>query len=90
MMGREELLKKLQLEDEELKHLLRHFGQFLHDLNNDAERKVVKRTLPTLCEALAWLGSGVTEAELRELFGGSYYDDGEPIMVCYFAGGDRA
>jgi hypothetical protein len=90
MMGREELLKKLQLKDDELKHLLHHFGRFLDALENDAERKVVKRSLPTLCEARVWLGSGATEAELRELFGGSYYADGEPIMVCYFAGGDRA
>jgi len=85
-MTQDELLDKLKLKDDELKDLINKFGSFRDGLN-DAQRAVVKRSLPTLCEALSWLGPHATEAELRKLFGGS--QDNPPIIVCHFAGTDR-
>jgi|HubBroStandDraft_6_1064221.scaffolds.fasta_scaffold1012630_1 hypothetical protein len=89
-MDQDELVKRLHLKEKaQLDDLLKKFREFLSRLDED-QLKVVRRSLPSLWEALAWLGPHATEAELRELFGaGGHYADGEPIMVCHFAGTDR-
>jgi hypothetical protein len=88
-MTRDELLEKLKLTDRQLKDLLAKFEAFQNDLDAD-QLKVLKRSLPTLCEALSWLGPHATEDQLRELFGGGHKGHkGPPIIVCHFAGTDR-
>ena len=89
MMSQDELVAKLHLKDKaQLDDLLAKFKIF-YLLLDDAQQKLIRRSLPSLYEALTWLGPHATEAELRALFGGGYYADGEPIMVCHFAGTDR-
>jgi hypothetical protein len=84
-MNRDGLLEKLQLKDPQLKDLLKKFKENFYDELDDEQRTVVRRSLPSLHEALTWLGPDVTVDQLRELFGGAFHADGEPIMVCHFA-----
>jgi hypothetical protein len=86
-----ELVKKLGLSSpDQLTDLLTKFrDRFLKHLD-DEQLKVVKRSLPTLCEASAWLGPCATLEDLRKLFGGDGRDvDSPPIMVCHFATTER-
>jgi hypothetical protein len=91
LTSEDELVKKLGLSTRvQLTDLLTKFrDRFLKHLD-DEQLKVVKRTLPTLCEASAWLGPCATLEDLRKLFGGDYRDtDSPPIMVCHFATTER-
>jgi hypothetical protein len=89
LASREELLEKLGLSDDELRDLLDKFrDKFLYNLNRN-QLKVVKRTLPSLCEAQAWLGTCASVDDLRELFGGGRGEDSPPVMVCHFATTER-
>lgn len=89
MASRKELLQKLGLSHDELTDLLDKFrNNFLNDLNR-RQLKVVKRTLPSLCEAQAWLGTCASVDDLRELFGGGRGEDSPPVMVCHFATTER-
>ena len=86
-----DLLKKLGLSQVQLDDLLAKFNDnFLACLDED-QLKVVKRSLPSLCEAQTWLGHCATVADLRKLFGGGrgHHRDSPPIMVCHFATTER-
>jgi hypothetical protein len=89
-MTKEDLLKKLALQPTQLADLLARFGEFKKSLDAD-QLRVLNRSLPTLCEALAWLGPHATVDELRDLFGGGrgHDRDSPPVIVCHFVSTDR-
>jgi hypothetical protein len=66
-MTRDEMLKRLDLSDEELKELLQKFGKFLKSLN-DRQRAVIERSLPTTAAAAKTFGPTVTPVHLEQLF----------------------
>jgi hypothetical protein len=66
-MNREELLKALGLSDQEFRELLEKFNAFLSSLNKN-QQAVVRRSLPTIGQALHALRPDVTEADLEEFF----------------------
>jgi hypothetical protein len=78
-MTRKEMLQALGVTDNELKDLLKKFRAFLKRLD-PAQQKVVKRSLPTLAEAVKAFDKNATEAEVRELFGGDARQ--EPVILC--------
>lgn len=79
-MNRDELLKELGLSGEEFQDLLRKFDAFLASLDEN-QQAVVKRSLPTIADALKVLGPGVNEAELLKAFG---CDRHYPPVKCIF------
>jgi hypothetical protein len=91
LVTKRQLLKKLGLRQRELDDMLHKFKTGFYDKLKARQQKVVRRSLPTLCEALSWLGPHATEKELRELFGGGRGADGNspPIMICHFATTER-
>jgi len=80
-MNQQELLKELGVSYEELQKLLAKVNGFLTSLD-EHELKIVKRSLPTLTEAVRSFGHDVTPDELRKLFEGA--SDKVPVTACYF------
>ena len=82
-MNREELLDALGLSSEEFHDLLKKFDAFFSSLDKN-QQVVVKRSLPTVAQALAALKPDVSEAELQKFFAS---DDLEtPICFLFWAG----
>jgi hypothetical protein len=66
-MKREELLKALGLSSEEFHDLLGKFNSFLNSLNKN-QQEVMRRSLPTIGQALHALRPDVSEKDLEEFF----------------------
>lgn len=81
-MNREELLKALGLSSEEFHDLLKKFDAFFSSLNKN-QQVIVRRSLPTVAQALSALRPDVSEAELEKFFAS---DDLKPPMCFFWAG----
>jgi hypothetical protein len=66
-MDRKEMLKRMGLSEPELKDLLAHFRHFYSHLN-ERQKKVVRRSLPSLEQAAKTFGPGVSPDQMQELF----------------------
>jgi hypothetical protein len=80
-MNREELLHELGLSSVQLEDLLRKFRALLTSLD-ERQQTVVRRSLPTMAEALTALGTDVTPDDLQKLF---RHDSNETPVMFYFA-----
>ncbi len=78
-MNPDEMLKELNLSRGELHELLAKFGAFLESLD-ERQRHAVRRSLPTLAEAVAAFGAEVDPAELLKLFEGDKVH--LPVIIC--------
>jgi hypothetical protein len=74
------MLKELGVSQKELDELLAKFHAFLESLD-ERQRAVVKRSLPTLAEALAAFGPDVNRDDLLKLFEGD--KKYEPVILCF-------
>jgi division protein CdvB (Snf7/Vps24/ESCRT-III family) len=81
-MNREELLKALGLSDQEFRELLDKFNVFLSSLDKN-QQAVVRRSLPTIGQALHALKPDVTAADLEEFFR-SDDDQDIPVTVLFW------
>jgi hypothetical protein len=66
-MDRKEMLKKMGLSENQLKHLLETFRHFYQGLE-PAEKAVIRRSLPTLEEAARSFDHGIKAGDLEVLF----------------------
>lgn len=78
-MNRDEMLKELGVSADELHDLLEKFHAFLASLD-EPQRAAIRRSLPTLAEALAAFGPNVTEEDLLKLFEGDVGH--KPVIIC--------
>lgn len=78
-MNPDEMLKELGLSQAELHELLVKFRSFLESLNK-AQQHTVRRSLPTLAEAIKAFGSQVNADELLKLFEGD--ESHPPVILC--------
>ena len=78
-MNRDEMLVKLDVSADQLQDLLQKFRGFLATLDKH-QHAIVKRSLPTMAEALQAFGPSVNEAELAELFEGDSRH--QPVIIC--------
>jgi hypothetical protein len=78
-MNPDEMLKALDLSQGQLHELLAKFSAFL-ELLDERQRHAVRRSLPTLAEAVAAFGAEVDPAELLKLFEGDKAHP--PVMIC--------
>lgn len=69
-MNREEMLKRVNLTEQDFHHIVTAFRAFYGSLN-DREKAVVNRTLPTLQQALRALGGDIDLGELQILIASS-------------------
>ena len=65
-MTSEEMRKKMQLNEKELKELLKELGAFLAKLN-EHQRAVLDQSLPKFAAAAKTFGPDVTAEELKKL-----------------------
>lgn len=78
-MNRDQMLAALGLSGEQLRDLLNKFCTFLASLE-ERQQAVVRRSLPTITEALAAFGPEVTEADLLKLFKADAHP--ECVILC--------
>jgi hypothetical protein len=67
-MTRKEMLEKSGLTEDEFQDLVQKFVAFHHSLNTP-QRDAIERSLPTVAEAAATFGPGVTAEHLGKAIG---------------------
>jgi hypothetical protein len=67
-MTRNEMLKRMDLTDEDLKDLVHKFKTF-HSSLNERQRAIVTRSLPNISSAAKSFGNDVTAEELQKELG---------------------
>jgi hypothetical protein len=78
-MNPDEMLKELGMSHAELHELLTKFHAFLLSLS-EGQQNAIRRSLPTLAEAIKAFGPGVNAGELLKLFDG---DEAHlPVILC--------